>query len=1225
MSYEVDDARIDELLDRWEDCDESGERLTVEDLCRECPELLSEVQRRLRLLSATQWMADGDSSLTIPDDRSENYGTGTLPGSGSTRTFRRTQPGPELTIDEFLSSLCSSGLMSDSALGQLRQFETATSNADSIAESLVEQGVLTGWQASVILDQRPDPLLVDRYTILDVLGSGGMGVVFKALHKSMDRVVALKMLPPELVDSQDKVTRFKREMKAAARLSHPNVVTVFDASETDGSHFLAMEYVRGSNLADDVRSHGPMQVSQAVESLRQAAKGLQHAHENGIIHRDVKPGNLMVDEEGTVKVTDLGLAVLESDSDSLQASVEPESSKVNSGERDLTGEMILGTVAYSSPEQASDTSQADARSDIYSLGATLYYILAGQPPYSEKTPVKTMLAHQNQPIPSLRSIRGDVPQELDDVLSRMLAKQPDDRFQTMSDVDLALSRVPVDPDALVPNLTVVDVDADTHPVMAHHDATEEWARPDTATSEKAGRPQSKVGVLLRAAGALTLLAGIIIIISSRDTKTRFELSASNFADIHVDTGDGGADNDGAMTISISPESSKAEEEADSANRAKIEIEAPPKLSPLVDSGQLLGKSTSTHVELGDFDGDGDVDAMVTNQKQPNTVWLNGGTGHFADSGQRLGESDSRRFALADLDNDDDLDAFICNYQDQPNRVWLNDGNGSFESNGQELGMSNSRDVALRDFDGDGDIDAFVANKGRPNTVWMNDGSGKFSDTGQALGEYDSRGLDSGDLDDDGDIDVFVVNGGDDFTADPNRVWLNQGDGTFRDSGRTFGDNWSLAVQLGDLDGDGDLDAFVANTIGRPANTVWLNDGSGRFFDSGQQLGEFHSQNILLRDLDNDGDLDAFVSNVQASQVWINDGMAVFGDHFYPGGGSAMASALADFDGDGNLDTFAANVGRVPNRVLFGHTKIERQPNTIRIQVSSTVNAETIEKSDSGEQQTSPAEISIDQRAARPHPDAAPGEPYTNAVGMKLAWVERGNFPMGGGSENDETINTLVAQDFYIGIHEVTQGEWQEVMGDNPSYFAPTGEGAAEVSEFTDDELRAFPVENVNWYDSLEFTRKLTKKLKPAAGWEYRMPTETEWEYACRGGGGHDIDHYNHDFYFDKPLDSLSQKLANHGGIDRTTSVDSYMPNSLGIHSMHGNVREWCLDLIYLSPRNANRPRRSSRGGAWLQRRSSAGDRGYLSARDRHGAYGLRIVLGREVDVPQQVVHETLAP
>lgn len=924
MSHDEDDARIDEVLDRWEDRDGSEDLLTVEDLCRECPDLLKEVQRRIRLLSATRWMADGDLSPGIPDDGPNIHGTGSSSDSASTGTQRRTLPESRLTIDEFTSSLCSGGLLSKDDLEQLQQTGAISSDdtAEHLAETLIEQGRLTAWQAGVILEQRPEPLQVDRYTILDVLGSGGMGVVFKALHKSMDRVVALKMLPPELVDSQDKITRFRREMKAAARLSHPNVVAVFDASETDGAHFLAMEYVRGSNLADDVRSHGPMRVSQAVESLRQAAKGLQHAHENGIIHRDVKPGNLMVDDEGTVKVTDLGLAVLESDSDSRQTSVEPESSKVNSSERDLTGEMILGTVAYSSPEQASDTSQADARSDIYSLGATLYYVLAGQPPYSEKTPVKTMLAHQNHPIPSLRSIRGDVPQELDDVLSRMLAKQPGDRFQTMSDVDQALSRVPVNPDAPVPDLTVVDVNADTHPVMAHHDATEAWPRPDTATSEKAGRPQSKVGVFLRAAGALTLLAGIIIIISSRGTKTRLDLSATDSADIHVDTGDGGADNDGTITISISPESSKAEEEAHPANSAKIEIKTPPKLSPLVDSGQLLGKSTSTHVELGDFDGDGDVDAMVTNQKQPNTVWLNDGAGQFTDNGQRLGESDSRRFALADLDNDDDLDAFICNYQGQPNQVWLNDGNGSFESNGQELGTSNSRDVALRDFDGDGDIDAFVANKGQPNTVWMNDGAGNFSDSEQALGEYDSRGLDAGDLDDDGDIDVFVVNGGDDFTADPNHVWLNQGDGIFRDSGSSFGDNWSLAVQLGDLDGDGDLDVFVANTIGRPANTVWLNDGSGRFFDSGQQLGEFHSQNVLLRDLDNDGDLDAFVSNVQASQVWINDGMAVFGDPVYPGGGSAMSTALGDLNGDGILDAFEAKVGRVPNRVLFGQLNVE---------------------------------------------------------------------------------------------------------------------------------------------------------------------------------------------------------------------------------------------------------------------------------------------------------------
>jgi len=309
-----------------------------------------------------------------------------------------------------------------------------------------------------------------------------------------------------------------------------------------------------------------------------------------------------------------------------------------------------------------------------------------------------------------------------------------------------------------------------------------------------------------------------------------------------------------------------------------------------DSGQGLGNSLSSGIALGDLDGDGDLDAWVTNRGQSNRVWINDGDANFTDTLQQLGNSWSAVVALGDLDGDGDLDAWVTNYNSQPNRVWINDGclqdgtAGSFTDSLQEIGNSSSIHVALGDLDGDGDLDAWVANTAnQPNRVWLNDGGlqngtpGNFTDSGQLLGNSNSSGVALGDLDGDGDLDAWVAN-----TANqPNRVWLNDGGfqngtpGNFTDSLQQLGNSESYDVTLGDLDGDGDIDAWVANAniqnLGQP-NRVWLNDGSGDFFDSGQELGNSLSLGIALGDLDGDDALDAWVANSdQPNRVWLYEG------------------------------------------------------------------------------------------------------------------------------------------------------------------------------------------------------------------------------------------------------------------------------------------------------------------------------------------------------------------
>lgn len=267
--------------------------------------------------------------------------------------------------------------------------------------------------------------VIRDYRLLERIGEGGMGAVYKALHTRLQKVVALKVLPAARMDDPHAVQRFQREMQAVGRLSHPNIVGAHDAGEHEGTHFLVMEHVAGVDLSQLVRCIGPLPFADACELVRQAAIGLQHAHEHDLVHRDIKPSNLMLAPDGLVKILDLGLARLHT-----------------SGQQELTSTgQLMGTIDYIAPEQTGDCHDVDIRVDIFSLGATLYKLLTGVAPYSDpkyNTAVKKLAALANDPIPQIQSRREAVPAELAAVVSRMLAKNPDDRFHTPAEVTTAL-------------------------------------------------------------------------------------------------------------------------------------------------------------------------------------------------------------------------------------------------------------------------------------------------------------------------------------------------------------------------------------------------------------------------------------------------------------------------------------------------------------------------------------------------------------------------------------------------------------------------------------------------------------------------------------------------------------------------------------------------------------------------------------------------------------------
>ena len=301
---------------------------------------------------------------------------------------------------------------------------------NSLAVELVRRGRLTKYQAGRVAAGKIAGLVLDKYVIQDKIGEGGMGEVFVAEHRRMKRPVVVKVLPPAATQSEYYIRRFQREVEAAAKLTHPNVVTAFDADEQDGIYYLVMEFVDGQPLGHLVATRGAMPVKQAISCILQAARGLAYAHSKGIIHRDIKPNNLLLDTDGVVKILDMGLARFDDGRQTIIA-----------GDELTQQNQIVGTVEYMAPEQVDDSSLADRRSDIYSLGCTLFRLLTKRPPYQGKTLVETLIAHRTLPTPQIRPDCPAAPESLQTIFERMLAVDPADRYQSVADLIVDLEPV----------------------------------------------------------------------------------------------------------------------------------------------------------------------------------------------------------------------------------------------------------------------------------------------------------------------------------------------------------------------------------------------------------------------------------------------------------------------------------------------------------------------------------------------------------------------------------------------------------------------------------------------------------------------------------------------------------------------------------------------------------------------------------------------------------------
>jgi serine/threonine-protein kinase len=335
-----------------------------------------------------------------------------------------------LSVASFIDYVERSQLVEDEALrkslDQLRQKNGGElpEDADLVAAHLIQAGYLTAWQCEMLFSRKYKKFKLGKYKLLRHIGSGGMSAVYLAEHTMLKRQRAIKVLPKKRVNDSSYLARFHLEAQATASLDHPNIVRAYDVDNDGDQHYLVMEFIEGKDLQTIVKQEGPLPLELACNYVAQSAEGFTYAHENNLIHRDVKPANLLVDEKGVVKILDLGLA-LYADEENASLTV-------------AHNENVLGTADYLSPEQAVNSHAVDSRTDIYSLGCTLYFLLTGHPPFPEGSLAQRIAKHQTQMPEDIRKDRPDCPRDLVDICTKMMQKKPDRRFQTMREVADAL-------------------------------------------------------------------------------------------------------------------------------------------------------------------------------------------------------------------------------------------------------------------------------------------------------------------------------------------------------------------------------------------------------------------------------------------------------------------------------------------------------------------------------------------------------------------------------------------------------------------------------------------------------------------------------------------------------------------------------------------------------------------------------------------------------------------
>ena len=336
----------------------------------------------------------------------------------------------KLSAENFIDYVERSGLVEEDQLKQsldalkTKHGGTLPEDSEVVANHLINANLITQWHADKIQDRKYKGFRLGKYKLLRLIGTGGMSSVYLAEHVLMKRQRAIKVLPKSRVNDSSYLARFHLEAQATASLDHPNIVRAYDVDNDGEQHFLVMEFIDGKDLQNIVKQEGALPLELACNYIAQTAEGLAYAHENNLIHRDIKPANLLIDDKGIVRILDLGLALY---SDGAKASLTV-----------AHNENVLGTADYLSPEQAVNSHKVDLRTDIYSLGCTLYFLLTGHPPFTDGSLAQRIAKHQTTMPEDVRKDRPECPRDLVDICVKMMQKKPEKRYQNMKQVAEAL-------------------------------------------------------------------------------------------------------------------------------------------------------------------------------------------------------------------------------------------------------------------------------------------------------------------------------------------------------------------------------------------------------------------------------------------------------------------------------------------------------------------------------------------------------------------------------------------------------------------------------------------------------------------------------------------------------------------------------------------------------------------------------------------------------------------